>query len=97
MSRNRQAQSAFNVRSATSSKGYAVTAVPIFTCPDCGSVYKVARLKTPPEPHDHPVGCLSCGRALAPREDGFLLKYFRVEKPNARPRQFEVSWAGAKR
>jgi hypothetical protein len=40
---------------------------------------------------------LSCGRALAPREDGFLLKYFRVEKPRARPRQFEVSSAGAKR
>jgi len=44
-----------------------MTDVPIsrFACPDCGSVYKVVRLKTPPEPHDHPVGCLTCGRALA--------------------------------
>jgi predicted RNA-binding Zn-ribbon protein involved in translation (DUF1610 family) len=52
-----------------------------FVCPDCGSVYKVVHLKTPPEPHDHPVACLSCGRALAPREDEFLLKYFRIERP----------------
>jgi predicted RNA-binding Zn-ribbon protein involved in translation (DUF1610 family) len=46
-----------------------------FVCPGCGSVYKVGRLKTLPEPHDHPVGCLTCGRALAPREEEFLLKY----------------------
>jgi predicted RNA-binding Zn-ribbon protein involved in translation (DUF1610 family) len=51
-----------------------------FVCPDCGSVYKVVRLKTPPEPRDYPVGCLTCGRALAPREDEFLLKYFRMER-----------------
>jgi predicted RNA-binding Zn-ribbon protein involved in translation (DUF1610 family) len=60
-----------------------MTNAPIFSfvCPTCGSVYKVVRLKTPPEPNDHPVGCLTCGRALAPRDDGFLLKYFRIESP----------------
>jgi predicted RNA-binding Zn-ribbon protein involved in translation (DUF1610 family) len=25
-------------------------------------------------------GCLTCGRALAPRDDGFLLKYFRIAR-----------------
>jgi hypothetical protein len=58
-----------------------ITEVPIFVCPGCGSIYKVARLKTPPEPQDHPVGCLTCERALAPREDEFLLKYIRIERP----------------
>jgi predicted RNA-binding Zn-ribbon protein involved in translation (DUF1610 family) len=60
-----------------------VTAAPTpsFVCPGCGSVYKVVRLKTPPEPHDRPVGCLSCGRLLTPRDDGFLLKYIRIERP----------------
>jgi predicted RNA-binding Zn-ribbon protein involved in translation (DUF1610 family) len=57
------------------------TTISSFVCPGCGSVYKVVRLKTPPEPHDHPVGCLTCGRALASREDEFLLKYIRIERP----------------
>jgi predicted Zn finger-like uncharacterized protein len=52
-----------------------------FVCPTCGSVYKVVRLKTPPEPNDHAVGCLTCGRVLPARENGFLLKYFRTERP----------------
>jgi hypothetical protein len=30
-----------------------------FICPGCGSVYKLVRLKTPAEPNDHPVGCLT--------------------------------------
>jgi predicted RNA-binding Zn-ribbon protein involved in translation (DUF1610 family) len=58
-----------------------------FVCPGCGSVYKVVRLKTPPEPHDRPVGCLSCGRALTPRDEGFLLKYIRIERPTNAGRQ----------
>jgi predicted RNA-binding Zn-ribbon protein involved in translation (DUF1610 family) len=70
---------------------------PIFICPDCGSVYKVARLKTPPEPRDHPVACLSCGHALAPREGEFLLKYFRVERPKPRHLRSGLSWSDAKR
>jgi predicted RNA-binding Zn-ribbon protein involved in translation (DUF1610 family) len=52
-----------------------------FVCPDCGSVYKVVRLLTPPQPHDYPVACLGCGLLLEPRDGEFLLKYFRMARP----------------
>jgi len=57
-----------------------MTEAPIsqFDCPECGSVYTVARLEAPPEPRDHAVACLSCGHALAPRDNGSVLKYFRI-------------------
>jgi predicted Zn finger-like uncharacterized protein len=55
--------------------------VETFACPHCRAVYKLVRVKTPPEPGDYPVACLHCGHVLAPREDEFLLKYFLVERP----------------
>jgi predicted RNA-binding Zn-ribbon protein involved in translation (DUF1610 family) len=53
-----------------------MTEAPItkFARPECGSAYKVVRLPTPPERRDHPVPCLSCGRVLAPRDNGFLVQ-----------------------
>jgi hypothetical protein len=59
--------------------------VETFSCPRCHAVYKLVRVKTPPEPGDHPVACLHCGDALAPRENEFLLKYFLVERPRSIP------------
>jgi hypothetical protein len=44
-------------------------------------MYQVIRVETPVSPDDHPVACLGCGRVLAPRDNGFLLKYFRIGRP----------------
>jgi predicted Zn finger-like uncharacterized protein len=64
---------------------YNLIMVETFPCPHCQAVYKLVRVKTPPEPGDHPVSCLHCGQVLAPRDNEFLLKYFLVERPRSIP------------
>jgi hypothetical protein len=55
-----------------------------FRC-HCGAQYKVARQEAPAD-RDGEVTCLTCGAPLDPREGKFVLKYFRVKRPQEEPR-----------
>jgi predicted Zn finger-like uncharacterized protein len=70
---------------------YNLNMVETFSCPHCHAVYKLVRVKTPAEPGDHPVACLHCGHALAPRHNEFLLKYFLIERPAGAPRKAQAA------
>jgi len=52
-----------------------------FVCPNCGAGYKVIRAEAGPETMDRGITCRSCGGPLHSSEDGFVLKYFLVERP----------------
>ena len=52
-----------------------------FDCPNCGAIYRVIRAAAGPETMDREITCRSCGGPLHSREDGFILKYFLVERP----------------
>ena len=52
-----------------------------FVCPNCGAGYKVIRAEAGPETMDRGITCRSCGGPLDSSEDGFVLKYFLVERP----------------
>jgi predicted Zn finger-like uncharacterized protein len=69
---------------------YNLIMVESFSCPHCEAVYKLVRVKTPPEPGDQPVACLHCGHVLAPRDNEFLLKYFLVGRPAGAPRKAQA-------
>ena len=49
-------------------------------CCHCGAQYKVVRQEAPSD-HDKEIACLSCGAPLEAREGKFVLKYFRVKRP----------------
>lgn len=50
----------------------------------CGAQYKVARQEAP-QNREGKITCLSCGAPLDAREGKFVLKYFRVKRPQEAP------------
>jgi hypothetical protein len=60
-----------------------------FRCPECGAFYKLVRVPRP-ESSELPnvsVFCVHCDHPLAAKDNGFLLKYLMVARPNERYRQ----------
>lgn len=57
-----------------------------FRCPECGAYYKLVRVPRVEagEPHYQPIFCVNCDYPLSPKDNGFLLKYLMVGRPNER-------------
>jgi hypothetical protein len=49
-----------------------------FACPQCGSRYKLVRVKPGPRTTNLAVHCIVCGYSLAPRDGEDVLKYFLI-------------------
>jgi hypothetical protein len=54
---------------------------PHFTCPNCAAEYRVVRVTADPSLPDREITCRRCGAPLHGREGGFVLKYFKVNRP----------------
>jgi prepilin signal peptidase PulO-like enzyme (type II secretory pathway) len=59
-----------------------------FSCPECGAFYKLVRIPKPEtgEAQDKAIFCVHCDHPLSPKDNGFLLKYLMVGRPNKRHR-----------
>jgi hypothetical protein len=55
----------------------------LFRCSICDSAYRVVKVEAPPA-FDGQLACVSCGGPLQPREGGYALKYFRIERGSDR-------------
>jgi hypothetical protein len=56
-----------------------------FNCPDCDSLYNVARMNGDPDKTYSPVRCIVCAGSLAATDGNEILKYFLVRRsPNRR-------------
>jgi hypothetical protein len=51
-----------------------------FTCPNCRALYHVVKAEAGPETDSREIVCRACGRPLAGRDGGFVLKYFLLRK-----------------
>ena len=56
--------------------GSRLSACNSFTCPNCRALYHVVKAEAGPETDSREIVCRACGRPLAGREGGFVLKYF---------------------
>jgi predicted Zn finger-like uncharacterized protein len=56
-----------------------------FTCPQCGSRYKLMRVKPGPRTTNRAVHCTVCRHSLAPRDGEDVLKYFLITGSKVRP------------
>ena len=54
-----------------------------FECPKCQAHYKVVRMSSGAQVISHLIHCKVCKQALAPTNDGKILKYFLVRRPSA--------------
>jgi hypothetical protein len=53
-----------------------------FRCPGCGAAYKLVRVvKQESEVEDRLLFCINCDQPLSAKDDGFVLKYFLVDRP----------------
>lgn len=66
------------------------TSTPHFSCPNCGTPYKLVRVEAEsdpaPDPEESEIACPVCGAPLRGREGPFILKYFllrRVGRPES--------------
>ena len=60
--------------------GCRLSACNSFTCPNCRALYHVVKAEAGPETDSREIVCRACGRPLAGREGGFVLKYFLLQK-----------------
>jgi len=51
-----------------------------YSCRHCCTQYKLVRQEAPPD-RNREIACLSCRAPLESREGKFVLKYFRVRRP----------------
>src|SRR5690242_11119100 len=61
-----------------------------FRCPHCEAPYWLVRVpKSESNSVDYQaVGCVHCNQSLSPKDNGFLLKYFMIQKPYGERRRF---------
>jgi hypothetical protein len=60
--------------------GSRLSACNSFTCPNCRALYHVVKAEAGPETDSREIVCRACGRPLAGRDGGFVLKYFLLRK-----------------
>jgi len=53
----------------------------LFNCPNCNSQYKLARVEADPAASYGKIECYHCGGPLSGYKEGFILKYFLVDRP----------------
>jgi hypothetical protein len=58
----------------------AMSDVTSFSCPHCAAAYKLVHVEAEESATDPEILCLRCRGLLQGREDGFLRKYFFVDR-----------------
>src|SRR5262245_7283612 len=55
-----------------------------FICPGCGADYKVVHVKAETDPPHRLIHCKVCKRSLAPTDREYILKYFLINRKQAK-------------
>jgi len=58
-----------------------------FNCPNCDALYHLVHAEAGPDSEAYELTCLRCGGPLQGRRDGFVLKYFCVDKAGKHSRR----------
>jgi transcription elongation factor Elf1 len=66
-----------------------------FVCPECGSGYKVVRVKADADLPYRLIYCRVCKHPLTAMEGEFVLKYFLVRRASDSPRKKAPQGSGA--
>jgi predicted Zn finger-like uncharacterized protein len=71
-------------RTGAANGGVQMKRSPDFSCPNCGTEYKIVEVEVPAGPREREVTCLECGAPFVGRRGNLIIKYICVSAKNRR-------------